>query len=334
MKTDGTDGTEFQERRSTTFQPPLELLPRKSVEPLSPPFRQVVGDTDERGGAHLRHFIDLIEKNKWKLSAFVALGLVIAAIATLLIPPRYKSSVKINVERRGNSGFVGQEAALQSSGFDMDQVMITQVEVLQSDPVLRPATEKYDLFDVEKQFTFLNANEASRLRKAPIKLNRLKVLRVPNSYLIELSYQAPTPQLASDVANTIASSYIAHAFDSRDRSYLQATQAVERQLKDLQDKMDASAKALWAFNQQMGIIDPEQRVNILSARLLQLDTDYTSAQSDRVRKEAVLDSTKSGDLAAAQVSAHAVPLQLLLEQLGAAAPGIRDCENHLCRKPP
>ena len=314
----GDDKLEFQERRSAVFQPPVELLPRKALEPLSPPLREALGEEDDRGGAHLRHFFDLVGRNKWKLTAFVVFGMGLAAVATLVIPPRYKSSVKINVERRGNTGFVGQEAAMQASGFDMDQVMITQVEVMQSDPVLRPATEKYDLFDVEKQFTFLNAEEASRLRKAPIKLNRLKVLRIPNSYLIDLSYQAPTPQLASDVANTIASSYVSHAFDSRDRSYLQATQAIERQLKDLQGKMDDSGRALMTFNQQMGIIDPDQRVSMLSARLLQLDTDFTAAQSDRVRKEAVLDSTKSGDLAAAEVSAHAEPLQLLLEHLGTA----------------
>ena len=82
--------------------------------------------------------------------------------------------------------------------------------------------------------------------------------------------------------------------------------------------MEASGKALTEFNKQMNVIDPEQRVSMLSARLLQLDTDYTAAQSDRVRKEAVLNSTKSGTLAAAQVSAHAENLQHLLENLNAA----------------
>ncbi len=312
------DGSEPIERRATPFQPPRGMTPVHNPETFSPPFRKVLSDEDERGGTHLRHFIGVVGKHKWKLVTFVAAGMLASAVVTLLLHPLYKSGVKINVERRGNSGFVGQEAGMQASGFDMDQVMITQVEVIKSDPVLRPAAEKYHLLDVEKQFTGLTPDEAGRLRKAPIVLKRLKVLRIPNSYLIELSYEAPDPKLAADVANTISSSYVEHAFDSRDRSYLQATHAIERQLKDLQDKMDASGKALAAFNQQMGIIDPEQRVSILSARLLQLDTDFTAAQSDRVKKEAVLDSTRSGDLAAAQVSTHAEPLQQIIERVGAA----------------
>ncbi len=295
-----------------------KLAPRKPEEMLSPPFRRAFRQDVDQQGMYLRHFLDLIWQHKGKIALVVVLGVSAAIVGTLFMTPLYKSSVKINVERRGNNGLVGQQGLAQSFGFDMDQIITTQVEVLKSDSVLRPATEKYDLLALEDQFKSLKPDEAARLRKAPIHLKRLKVARVPNTYLVDISYQAPDPQLAADVANAIAASYVDHAFDSRDRSYVRATAAVERHLQDLQQKMADSGKQLTEFNKNMNIIDPEKRVSILSARLLQLDTDYTAAQSDRLRKEAVLNSTRSGMLAAAQVSTHADILDRLIENLDVA----------------
>ncbi len=245
-------------------------------------------------------------------------GITATAIVTKHIQPLYESTVKVNVERRGNGGVVGQQASMPAISSDVDQMMTTQVELIQSDPVLRPTTEKYRLLDLENQFAGLTPAEANRLRAAPIKLRRLKVARENNTYLIKISYRAHDPQLAADVANMIAASYVAHAFDSRDRSYVQVAEAIQRKMRDLQSKMLAAGEALTRFNKQMNIIDPEQRVNMLSARLLQLDTDFTSAQSDRLRKEAIFEATKSGKVAAAQVSAHAANLEELVQHLNAA----------------
>lgn len=214
-----------------------KLAPRKPEEMLSPPFRRAFRQDVDQQGMYLRHFLDLIWQHKGKIALVVVLGVSAAIVGTLFMTPLYKSSVKINVERRGNNGLVGQQGLAQSFGFDMDQIITTQVEVLKSDSVLRPATEKYDLLTLEDQFKSLKPDEAARLRKAPIHLKRLKVARVPNTYLVDISYQAPDPQLAADVANAIAASYVDHAFDSRDRSYVRATAAVERHLQDLQQKM-------------------------------------------------------------------------------------------------
>ena len=63
------------------------------------------------------------------------------------------------------------------------------------------------------------------------------------------------------------------------------------------------------------MINPEQKTSILSSRLLQLNTEYTNAQADRVRKEAAFKSVSGGTLEAAQVSTQGEALKKLAERI-------------------
>ena len=79
--------------------------------------------------------------------------------------------------------------------------------------------------------------------------------------------------------------------------------------------MEHSAEALARFDRETNAVNPEDKINILSARLLQLNTEYTLAQGDRVRREAALGSIKSGSLEAAQVSGQGDALGPLISKL-------------------
>ena len=61
--------------------------------------------------------------------------------------------------------------------------------------------------------------------------------------------------------------------------------------------METSSAALAQFERELNVINPEEKTNIVSARLLQLNEEYTTAQADRVRKEAAYTSIRSGSMA-------------------------------------
>ena len=77
---------------------------------------------------------------------------------------------------------------------------------------------------------------------------------------------------------------------------------MEKQLDELKAKMEKSGLALAQFEKDLDVINPGRENEILSARLLQLNTEYTAAQGERVSKEAAWNAMKSGSLEAAQVS--------------------------------
>lgn len=273
--------------------------------------------SDRQAGVSLRYFAKRMRRYTWTIAGIMATAVAGAYFITSKVTPLFESTVTLKVERRSNNGFIGVQALLPPAG-DSDQLMNTQLDLIQSDSVLRPAVEKFDLLKLETQFKGLTSEEQLRKRNAPIKLSRLKVAHVPNTYILRLSYRAPDPALAAAVVNAIAESYIAHAFDTRDRSSDIVAQVVNRQMEDLRSKMTASAQALLNVEKELKVVDPEARVSMLSSRLLQLNTEFTSAQADRLRKEAVLEATKAGTIAAAEASGHGQPLERLVDRTNEA----------------
>src|ERR1051326_47423 len=93
---------------------------------------------------------------------------------------------------------------------------------------------------------------------------------------------------------------------------------MERQLEELKAKMEKSSEALARFERELNLINPEEKTSILTARLLELNSEDTKAQADRVRKGAAYNSVESGSLAAAQASNQGDALKKLAGGLGEA----------------
>jgi capsular exopolysaccharide synthesis family protein len=196
--------------------------------------------------------------------------------------------------------------------------MATQAQLIQSDAVLRPVAEHFHLRELERQLAKLGPDAARKKSDAPVYLKQLKVKRPINTYILDISYRSPDPQLAANVANAIAQSYLEHTFDIRVRSSGALATFMERQLDELRAKMERSNLALAKFERELNVINPEQKTDILSARLLQLNTEYTNAQADRVRKEAAHNAMQSGTVAAAELSPQGEELNKLHERVNQA----------------
>src|SRR3954451_3081159 len=136
---------------------------------------------DAQAGVSLRYFGKRIRRYTWVIAGIMTVALACGFIATILIQPLYESPVTLKVERRSNNGYIGLQALLPPAG-DSEQLMNTQLDLIQSDSVLRPATETFHLLELEHQFNRLSPEEQARKRISPIKLKRLKVSHVPNTY--------------------------------------------------------------------------------------------------------------------------------------------------------
>jgi len=158
----------------------------------------------------------------------------------------------------------------------------------------------------------------TRAEDAPVKLKRLTVTRPPNTYLLLIAYRSPDPQRAADVANAVADSYRETTYLIRFRATADLSGFMEKQMEELRAKMERSSEALAQFEKDLNVINPEEKTSILSSRLLQLNTEYTNAQTDRVRKQAAYDSVKGGSMEAAQASTQGEQLRKLADKLDEA----------------
>lgn len=267
----------------------------------------------------LSHYLWILRRHRWKIVAFVSTCVLVTAVVSARLQPIYESTAIVDVDRQAPSEVVGQESARpENAPNDADQFLATQVKLIQSDGVLRPVAEQFHLLDREGQLKRLSAEKAQATAQAPVVLKRLKVTRPPNTYLLLISYRSPDPNLAADAANAIATSYLNHTYSIRIQSSASLSSFMEKQIDELKAKMEKSSLALAQFEKDLDVINPEEKTNILSARLLQLNTEYTAAQGERVAKEAAWNGIKNGSLEAAQVSSQGEALARLNETLNQA----------------
>src|SRR5262249_5243307 len=103
---------------------------------------------------------------------------------------------------------------------------------------------------------------------------------------------------------------------------------MERQLEELKAKMEKSSAAVAQFERELNVINPDAKTSILSARLLELNSEYTKTQADRVKKEAAYNSVQGGTLEAAQISTQGEALKKLTEDLNEAQEKFAEVKNH------
>lgn len=275
----------------------------------------------------LSHYVWILRRHRWKILTFIGICVAATLIVSKRITPVYEAIATVDVDRQMPSGVIGQEAT-RSAVNDADQFLATQVKLIQSDSVLRPVAEKYHLLEVENAYDDTDQDGRARVAEGPVKLKQLKVTRPPNTYLLLISYRSPDRHLAANVANATAQSYLEHTYDIRIRSSASMSTFMEKQLGELRAKMERSGAALAQFERELNVINPEEKTNILSTRLLQLNTEYTNAQAERMKKGAAWESVESGSMEAAQVSNQGEALTRLGERLDEAQEKFVDVRGH------
>src|ERR1051325_4393159 len=249
----------------------------------------------------LSHYLWLLRQHWWKVLGFVILSVAAAVIISSRLTPIYESTAIVDIDRQVPSAIIGQESTRPMAN-DSDQFLATQIKLIQSDAVLRPVAQQFKLLDREAEASGSTTPKSAAAAEAPVLLRDLKVARPPNTYLLLIAYRSTDPKLASAVANATARSYLEHTYDIRFKSSASLAAFMERQMEELKAKMERSSAALAQFERELNVISPEEKTSILSNRILQLNTEYTAAQGDRVRAEAALGSVRSGSAEAIQAS--------------------------------
>ncbi len=260
----------------------------------------------------LDHYVWLLTRHWWKIAIAVFVCTAITAFFCFSVTPIYEATATIAIDRQMPSTAIGPDSPADNG--NVDELLNTEVRIIESDPVLRPVAEQYHLLPP------INAHATHSLQQldAPVTLRGLSVARIPNSLIINISYRSTDRNQAASVANAIANSYITHGMEMRARAAMGSSAFMEKQISELKQNMDDSAHALAGYERDLGLVNPDEKISILTARILQLNAQYIDAQNDRVRKETDFRALQSGDSAALEVSPEAAPLAKLDEQVHAA----------------
>src|SRR5437763_14584698 len=130
------------------------IAPR-SVQPLALPPAPIpaltISETDaEDVSLPLSHYLWILRRHGWRIAAFVAAMLFAAAIVSVRLTPLYESTATLYVDRQEAKGVVGQDSQVNTySNLDAESFLASQIRLIQSDSVVRPVAQKYNLLERE-----------------------------------------------------------------------------------------------------------------------------------------------------------------------------------------
>ena len=243
----------------------------------------------------LTYLVAVLRRRALPVLLFIAVATAATFLVSRRLPAVYESTVTLDLERQTPQATFGQDAFLT-----------TQLNIIQSDAVLRPVVQKYKLEGYDLTATD-HQGKASE-QEIPV-LSNLRVSHPPNSFLILIAYRSHDAEQAANIVNSIADSYL------RDRLSIGAlsSQVAEQQLAEVKDKMERSAARL----QQLERGAPDGKSSGLSSQLMQVENELVAVQAERDRRRAAQKLFREGTLDAVQASPHGESLRPLFARMAA-----------------
>src|SRR6202790_2515598 len=264
----------------------------------------------------MREYLRVLIKRKWMVTA-VVLGIFMAvAIASLRQTPIYEAASQIVINKADSNLITFKDSVPVVDYYDQSD-LDTEVRILQSDLMALQVIRQLNL-DKRPEFGGHSDQKQANLVADPLQsdsnhtsalLSRfcgnLKVTLVPNTRIIEIHYTSTDPQLAASAVNTLAATYVEQNFKTKFESTMQASDWLSKQLVDLQMKVETSQEKLVRYQKEHEILGTDEKQNIITQKLDELNKEMTMAESDRMQKEAIYRQTQSNDpvaIAAAIIS--------------------------------
>src|ERR1017187_6701346 len=253
----------------------------------------------------LLHYWRILRKRRWAVAATVAIVFALSVIASLKASRLYQATSKIAIfpETPNVLGLKGVEDS--SADYQYDVALETQAAILRSDVLAMKAIEAVHL-DRGPSSQTDGSIPGSRMQPDPARAaarpgpfrGGLNVQIIPNPRLVQISYTHPDPRLATEIVNALVRTFIEENFKTKFESVTQTSEWLSTELDDLQLKVQTSEEKLVRYQKDHSILGVDEKQNIVTAKLDELNRQLTVAQTDRIQKESNYRLAVVGDLAA------------------------------------
>ncbi|MGH9787898.1 MAG: GumC family protein [Candidatus Acidiferrales bacterium] len=290
-----------------------------------PPHYSTTFEVEE---VHLRDYLRVLRKYRMTIGLFVLTSVLTVALVSLRMTKMYEAMVRVAIDRESPSTLL-KESSVPVDPWSFQDYLRTQIRVLESDTLALQTINGLRL-DLQPEFRLqqeeavqatgalpqekpLDPTDESRLIRRF--QGQLRVNAVPNSWLLEIHYYSRDPQLAARVANTHASNFIEHNFRTRYEATMKASEWLTDQLRELRGKVESSEAQLVDFERRYNLVSIDERQNVLTQRLSDLNHELSVAEADRVQKESAYRQATSGQDAAILQDSLTEKLQVRLSEL-------------------
>src|SRR5712675_3428291 len=232
------------------------LVPRENgsngaVELVSSQPRFVPFDLSPRE-PHLYDYLLILRKHQWLILSFLLAVVTIVSIATFRMQPVYTTTARIEIDRENTSVLPFQGADSYDLMMDMDNYIETQSRILTSETLALHTIRNSGLIPhgetqgAQAESEAITSGSLANHRRPPelgAFLASLSVKRVPQSRLLDVSFESTVPLLAAQILNAHIQNFMEENFRSRYDTTAKATLWLTDQLSELKVKVQNSEDA-------------------------------------------------------------------------------------------
>jgi len=287
---------------------PLDLLPRQ---------------------ARPSDYLLILRKHKWLILSFALAVATIVTVTTVRMQPVYEATARIEIDRENSNltNFTGNggDSGGDGDSANMDDYIETQSKILMSETVALETIKSTGLQNYPeyggqpgKPEADASSGGANQPRPAALEafLRNLTVTRVPGSQLLDVTFAANDPQLAARVANAQIDNFIEQNFRSKFEATTQASNWLAGQLDEMKVNVENSENASLAYERENQIWTVDEKQDISTEKLAEIEKELTDAEGDRIDKEAVYQLAQAGNYDAIPAVRESAVIQDILKQEG------------------
>ena len=270
----------------------LEVVPAPSFLPWDQAPRE----------PHLLDYLMILRKQQWLILFFFLTVVTIVSISTFRMQPVYEATARVEIDRENNNILPFQGTESYDLYMDMQSYIETQSKILQSETLALQTIRSVGLAENPEfgggKTSALPTSVANQKRPPSLGafMGRLTVRRVPESRLLDVKFEANDPLLASRIVNAHIENFIEQNLRSRYEATTAASKFLASQLNELKIKVEKAEDARIAYERQNQIWTIDDKNNITSQKLSDINKDLTDASSDRVSKEAIYQLVRTGSV--------------------------------------
>lgn len=251
-------------------------------------------------------YFHVLMKRKWAVLATFLIITTMAVIATLRMVPQYEAVGKIAIFRENADTLGLREGAatgISDDDYDYNVAIETQVNVLRSDQLALKVAKAMNLHNNPKfnpKADQNNPNQVtaeldSALESRLIGAVKPRVAVQPRTRVVEIRHENEDPKFAALVVNTYIETFKEENFRAKYDSAIKTSEWLSKQLTDLQLKVETSQEALIRYQRENNILGLDDKQNITTSKLDDVNRQLTAAEADRIQKEAAMRMAESGN---------------------------------------
>ena len=255
---------------------------------------------DDSSGLDLKEFLNVISRYKKLIISIALITMLLALILTLMMKPVYRAYSSLKVERYAANPslqMLNAETSRSDRDFFETQVQLLQTKTLANRVITELELDKKQdttgfVFNLKKLFKAENTNPTVKNLSdtEEIFLKNLIVQPINNSQLLSISYDSTNPQLAADITNSIASTFVKQNLERRFDAASTYKQYVSENIEVTKKSLDDAENRLNEYAKDNNIVQDADGQSTGSYTLKKQAEELVTAEKERIEAQAAYSS--------------------------------------------